>query len=205
MIKKILYGIVNTISVLVILLAVVVLCVVLMTKPGKTPGIAGYMALRITTGSMEPTLPVDTMIIVKKAEASDIKVNDIISFYSSDPSLDGAVNTHRVVDIIHNGNGSISFVTKGDGNNVADNYDAKDEFLLGRVVASSLTFGKAVRLASNPLIFIPIIIIPLAILLFTNLFKTVKYAKKIAKEEEEAAVREIVEELNRRKKEDTKK
>ena len=73
------------------------------------------------------------------------------------------------------------------------------------VVASSLTFGKAVRLASNPLIFIPIIIIPLAILLFTNLFKTVKYAKKIAKEEEEAAVREIVEELNRRKKEDTKK
>lgn len=73
------------------------------------------------------------------------------------------------------------------------------------VVASSLTFGKAVRLASNPLIFIPIIIIPLAILLFTNLFKTVKYAKKIAKEEEEAAMREIVEELNRRKKEDTKK
>lgn len=61
------------------------------------------------------------------------------------------------------------------------------------------------RLASNPLIFIPIIIIPLAILLFANLFKTVKYAKKIAKEEEEATVREIVEELNRRKKEDTKK
>lgn len=55
------------------------------------------------------------------------------------------------------------------------------------------------------MIFIPIIIIPLAILLFTNLFKTVKYAKKIEKEEEEAAVREIVEELNRRKKEDTKK
>ena len=199
MIKKIVYGIINTISVLVILMAVIVLCVVLFTKPDSVPSIGGYMALRITTGSMEPTYPIDTMIVVKKTQPSDIKVNDIISFYSSDPSLDGAVNTHRVVEIKHDDNDSISFVTKGDANNVVDSYDAEDRYLLGKVVGSSLICGKAVRLASNPLIFIPVIIIPLAVMLIKNIYRTVSYAKKIAKEEEEAAVKELVEQLNKRK------
>lgn len=197
--KKVFYGIINILSVLVILIAVIVLCVVLLTKPGHVPSIGGYMALRITTGSMEPTYPIDTMIVVKKTQASDIKVNDIISFYSSDPLLDGAVNTHRVVDIIQGDNDSISFVTKGDANNVVDSYDAEDRYLLGRVVGSSLICGKAVRLASNPLIFIPVIIIPLALMLFKNIIRTVSYAKKIAKEEEEAAVKELIEQLNERK------
>ena len=78
--KKVFYGIINTLSVLVILIAVIVLCVVLLTKPGHVPSIGGYMALRITTGSMEPTYPIDTMIVVKKTQASDIKVNDINYF-----------------------------------------------------------------------------------------------------------------------------
>ncbi|MEI3222261.1 MAG: hypothetical protein V8S01_09650 [Dorea sp.] len=48
---------------------------------------------------MEPTYGVDTMILVKKTDPSEIKEGDVISFYSSDPTLDGAVNTHRVVSI----------------------------------------------------------------------------------------------------------
>ena len=52
-IKKAFFALVNLISVLVIALAVVVLIIVLLTKPGEAPNIAGYSALRITTGSME--------------------------------------------------------------------------------------------------------------------------------------------------------
>lgn len=36
---------------------------------------------------------------VKQTDPSAIKENDVISFYSSDPALSGAVNTHRVVSI----------------------------------------------------------------------------------------------------------
>ena len=59
---------------------------------------------------------------------------------------------------------------------------------------------------SNPLIFVPIILVPLAIILITNLVKTVSYARKIAKDEEEAAVKEAIQyirEKNLREKGDT--
>ena len=55
MIRKIICGVINTISVLVIAAAIVILCMVLFTEPGKPPNIFGFTMLRITTGSMEPT------------------------------------------------------------------------------------------------------------------------------------------------------
>ena len=66
MIQKIILHLVNLVSVITIAAAVVVLCIVLLTRPGEAPSIAGYTLFRITTGSMEPTYPVDTLILVKK-------------------------------------------------------------------------------------------------------------------------------------------
>ena len=119
--------------------------------------------------------------IVKQTAPASIHENDVISFYSSDPALSGAVNTHRVVSIERDGN-NYRYITKGDANNVVDRVD----------VWSSLILGKIVRLVSNPLIFVPIILVPLAIILIANLVKTVSYARKIAKDEEEAAVKEAI-------------
>ena len=198
-IKKIIYGIVNLFSVLIIAAAVFVLCTVVFTKSGDAPTVFGYTALRVTTGSMKPTYDVDAMIIVKKVDPQEIKENDVMSFYSQDPSLDGAVNTHRVVSIKEE-NGKRSFVTKGDNNNVVDAYDVESQYLIGRVVASSKIIGKISRLVANPLIFIPIILIPLAVILISNLLGTIHMAKRIAREEEEAAVREAVRQLKEQKK-----
>ena len=200
MIKKTFLALINFLSLVIIAAAIAVLCMVVFTPSGKTPNIAGYSFLRITTGSMEPTYGVDTMIVVKKTEPSEIKVGDVISFYSSDPALDGAVNTHRVVAVENEGEGCL-YKTKGDANNVADAYEVPSEYLLGKVIWSSLILGKLSRLAANPLIFIPVILVPLSVILLGNLIHTVKLAKKISKEEEEAAVREAVEELRRRKQE----
>ena len=123
----------------------------------------------------------------------------MISFYSQDPALDSAVNTHRVVEIRQENN-TIVFVTKGDNNNVVDSYDVPGEYLIGKVVASSNKLGKFSRLVANPLIFIPIILIPLIIILFSNLFETYRMAKQIAKEEEEAAVEEAIRKIKARQK-----
>ena len=198
MLKKIIYGIVNFISVVIIAAAVVVLIMVLLTKPGKPPSIGGFTLLRITTGSMAPTYDVDTMILVQETDPSQIKEGDVISFYSSDPMLDGAVNTHRVVRIEKDG-GQYVYTTKGDGNNVEDPYDVKSEYLVGKVIWSSVILGKISRLVSNPLIFIPVILVPLAVILLSNFFQTISLARKIAKEEEEAAIREAVEQLRKKK------
>lgn len=198
MLKKIIYGIVNFISVVIIAAAIVVLIMVLLTKPGKPPSIGGFTLLRITTGSMVPTYDVDTMILVQETDPSQIREGDVISFYSSDPMLDGAVNTHRVVRIEKDG-GQYVYTTKGDGNNVEDPYDVKSEYLVGKVIWSSVILGKISRLVSNPLIFIPVILVPLAVILLSNFFQTISLARKIAKEEEEAAIREAVEQFRKMK------
>ena len=59
--------------------------------------------------------------------------------------------------------------------------------------------GKLSRLAANPLIFIPMILVPLALILIRNVVSTVSVAGKIAKEEEEEAVREAIREIREKK------
>ena len=198
MVKKVIFALINFLSIAIIAAAVVVLCIVLMTKPGKAPSVLGYTVLRVTTGSMAPTYEVDTLIVVKKTDPAEIREGDVISFYSSDPMLDGAVNTHRVVRIEKDG-GQYVYTTKGDGNNVEDPYDVKSEYLVGKVIWSSVILGKISRLVSNPLIFIPVILVPLAVILLSNFFQTISLARKIAKEEEEAAIREAVEQFRKKK------
>ena len=66
MIKKILFVIINILSVLIIVAAVFVLCTVIFTRSGDVPSVFGYTALRVTTGSMAPTYDIDTLILVKK-------------------------------------------------------------------------------------------------------------------------------------------
>ena len=198
MIQKIILHLVNLVSVITIAAAVVVLCIVLLTRPGEAPSIAGYTLFSITTGSMEPTYPVDTLILVKKTDPSRIQTGDVISFYSSDPALDGAVNTHRVTGVRTDGT-HWSYKTKGDANNVEDAYGTSETALIGKVTGSSLLLGKLARLIVNPLLFIPVILIPLAAMLVGNTIKTVKLAKQIAEDEEKKAIEEALQEIRKEK------
>ena len=198
MIQKIILHLVNLVSVITIAAAVVVLCIVLLTRPGEAPSIAGYTLFRITTGSMEPTYPVDTLILVKKTDPSQIQKGDVISFYSSDPALGGAVNTHRVTGVQTDGT-HWSYKTKGDANNVEDTYGTGETELIGKVTGSSLFLGKLARLIVNPLLFIPVILIPLAVMLVGKTIKTVKLAKQIAEDEEKRAIEEALQEIRQEK------
>lgn len=198
MIKKFFLTLINILSVMIIAAAVAVLCLVVFTKQGETPSIGGYTVFRITTGSMRPAYDTDTLILVKKTDPAEIKVGDVISFYSADPALDGAVNTHRVIAVEQDGT-EWKYTTQGDANNVPDQYGTDSNALIGKVVASSLTLGKLARLVSNPLVFIPVILIPLAVILISNMVRTIRLAGKIARDEEEAAVREAIREIQEKR------
>ena len=201
--KKVWLTLVNIISIGIIMGAIFILFLVIMTAPGKVPQIGGYTVLRVVTGSMAPTLGTDTLIVVRKTEPAEVKEGDIISFYSSDPALEGAVNTHRVLSIREE-DGIYYYTTKGDANNVADSYEASSVYLIGTVCFSSYVMGKLARLLANPLIFIPVILIPLAVILICDIARTVKIARRIAKEEEEEAVREAIRQIRENKKKEKK-
>lgn len=196
MLKKALYYLVNTISALVIAAALFVLLSVVMTRQNETPNVLGYSAFRVVTGSMEPDIAQGELIVVKRVSGDEIAVGDVITFYSQDPQLQGAVNTHRVTDIRREG-GTLLFITKGDANQTEDQFPVREADLIGKVAFSSKLLGTLSRLAANPLVFVPLILIPLLVMLLSNMVKTIRLAKEAVRAEEKEAVAEALRQIQR--------
>ena len=184
----------NAAAIALILVSVFVLLSVVLTPAGQVPQVLGYSVFRVMTGSMEPEIREDSLLVVKKTPPEDIVPGDVISFFSPDPMLEGAVNTHRVVRI-EKENGRTQFITKGDANVIEDTYPVDASALVGKAVFKSYWLGKTVSLLANPLVFGIIILLPLVIILVMNLCRAVRIAADIAKKEEEEAVRKALEEI----------
>ncbi len=190
--------VVNVAAAVVIAVALVVLLRVVFTPAGEVPSIAGYSFMRTLTGSMEPTIPVHSLVVVQQTDPSDLAVGDIITFKSTNQALEGSLNTHRITQI-DDANGQLAFHTKGDANTVEDTELVASGNVVGRVVFVSAWVGVAASLLSNPLLFFPLIVLPLAVLLAIEISKMVKSTQEVAQAEEEAALRAAVEQARRRK------
>lgn len=198
MAKKVFLQIINILSVVIIALALFVLLSVVLTRRGDTPNVLGFSAFRVVSGSMRPELQEDDLIVIKRVAPDKIAVGDIISFYSPDPELRGAVNTHRVTAVTEEG-GQYVFTTKGDANVIEDKYGVRGDEVLGKVVLVSTLLGKLSRLAANPLVFIPLILVPLLAILLTNLVRTVRLAKEAAQEEERRELAALAERMKKQR------
>ena len=192
--KRWIFQVFNAAAIALILVSVFVLLSVVLTPAGQVPQVLGYSVFRVMTGSMEPEIREDSLLVVEKTPPEDIEPGDVISFFSPDPMLEGAVNTHRVVRI-EKENGRIQFITKGDANVIEDTYPVDASALVGRAVFKSYGLGRVVSLLANPLVFGIIILLPLLIILLMNLYRAVRIAADMAKKEEEEAVRKALEEI----------
>jgi len=81
------------------------------------PAVTGSTPMTILTGSMQPTYPPGTLIIVKPIETADIRIGDPITYQIESGKPD--VVTHRVISIATT-DGETTFTTKGDNNSAAD-------------------------------------------------------------------------------------
>lgn len=198
--KKLISNVVNVLSIAIILLALFILASVVMTRSGDVPQVGGYSVLRVLTGSMEPDIPTDSVILVRIADGDQVQVGDVISFYSADPAIRGSVNTHRVIGIEAE-NGTRIFRTQGDANLVPDQYPVDDANLIGIVVGSSYAVGRIIRLLSNPLVFFPLVLIPLLVMVILNVVSAIRSAGEIMRQEESEAIREALEEAKRKRQE----
>lgn len=82
------------------------------------PRIGGGTPYTILTGSMRPSMPPGTLVVVRPVPATTIRVGDVVTYQlvSGDPT----VVTHRVVSIGIDGKGERHFTMQGDANNTAD-------------------------------------------------------------------------------------
>ncbi len=115
------------------ILIVIALCSLLVL-----PGIFGYYMYHVLSGSMEPQMPVGSLIYVHKEAPEEIGEQDIIAFFSS--LEDSGIITHRV---IKNNIASGTFITKGDANEKEDTMPVPYDNFIGRVVLIIPYVGKA--------------------------------------------------------------
>ena len=113
-------------AVMIVLVAALAFLIV-SNMQGRITFIAGKTVVWVRTESMEPVIPARSYILVEKADPAKLAVGDVILFYSDDPSLNGALNTHRIIEIDEAG----EFVTRGDHNVKEDDYTAKPDKVVG--------------------------------------------------------------------------
>ena len=99
--------------------------------PLTVPRAMGYELYTVITGSMEPNVPVGSLVFVKDVDPVEVQEKDVIAFYGGKDS--NAIITHRVVE---NRVFMGDFITKGDANSDNDMNPVEYEELIGRVELS---------------------------------------------------------------------
>lgn len=120
-------------NIALVIAVIICLTVVVQVTTNGYVQIGGFSLFRIITGSMEPELPVGSLIICQDTPISQIETNDIVCFRSKNPQILGQIVTHRVVNITVSGDGAVLLETKGDANLSADAEYVTQDNLIGKV------------------------------------------------------------------------
>lgn len=135
------------------------------------PRLAGIKTYVVVSGSMEPSIPVWSIVYSKEVDPAMLEPGDVIVFYSSEAASEssgssGAVPiTHRVVENLR---GSSEIITKGDANENADLSPAAYANVEGRVVLHIPAVGRLAALLSSAAGKIAIVLMILAGYLLTE-------------------------------------
>ncbi len=106
----------------------------------------------IISGSMEPTIAVNSVILLENIDYSELELGDIIMFNT----LEYGLVAHRIVEEVDSG-----FITKGDNNEERDNWVVTEGVYKGKVteiynlIAPIITFlfGDLTNIVMSKIIF----------------------------------------------------
>ncbi len=185
-------------GIIVSLIAYIIIKVIIGLVTNTPPCIFNHYFMVVATNSMEGTINVGEMVIVRKVDFSSINVDDIISFYCIDKSqaIYGEVITHRVIGIDATVNG---LITKGDNNLIQDTYMVYESNFVGKVVSINPFIGKVFSFfkSSNITIFLIIFVVLFAIV-GMEMKNILILREKMKKEKEiEKAKEEILKEIKK--------
>jgi len=163
-----------------ILLIAAVIAAVL---PLVVPRFLGYECYHIESDSMEPEIPVGSIIYVyvKDASAQDIRSGDVIAFYREDTVIAHRVRENRIVEG--------EFITKGDANPVDDAAAVPYADFIGRVGYHLPVLGRVLGIAMTGIGKVYLLLIAACGVLLNILASRIRYsrAQKQKKAERDAA------------------
>lgn len=151
--KKILCYILFLVIVLPFLIFNLTLIIKSKLYPDKIADFMGYKPFIVMSGSMETTINIGDLVIVKKVNSSSIHIGDIIAFKNGN-----IVISHRVKEVI-NDSETYKFKTKGDNNNVTDDFIVNSDAIEGIFVNKIPGLGSILLFLGKPIGLLMVILV----------------------------------------------
>ena len=118
------------------------LLVIAVSLPLALPRFLGYEAYHVETGSMEPAIPVGSLVYVDPVSPETLEPGDVVAFRSGE-----TVITHRVVENHYFYN---ELITKGDANAKEDINPVRYDEVVGRVTVHFPVLGRFLSVYTLP-------------------------------------------------------
>ena len=150
-----------------LLLIALVVPFVIYAAPWVIGADASYVVL---TASMTPAISPGDVVIVAEQSPETISEGDIITFNRGDENVP---TTHRVIGVAETANGP-EFETKGDANEDPDASTVSQDQLIGSVILTIPLIGYVTQFASSTIGFILLVVVPLGLLLATEIYSIVQ-------------------------------
>jgi signal peptidase len=154
----------------IILIAIAIIAIVFLVfyRPVSLWGDTRYEP--VYTGSMEPAIPVGSVVVIKPVDPETLKTGDVICFKLSEPTT---TVTHRLFNITNEG-----FITKGDANEDPDQWTVKKENVIGKVILTIPFIGYIGYFVRTPIGFILLIILPASLIIILEIRNIIKELRK---------------------------
>lgn len=204
-------------SVLQTLLIVFLVAIALFSFGSRVPFLAqhGLTFYSVISGSMEPSIPVGSLIYAGKYKLEELKKDDIITF-TVENATDSKpiIVTHRIVNVTKNERAEqlpesqekkiieYSFTTKGDANKDADATPVMPGAILGLYKWHLPYLGRVSMFAQTPVGFGLVVLLPAAILIVWEITSLVLHFKQEYQRKSEAEISKLKEELLKRREAD---
>lgn len=168
------------IEIISIILIYNIILIIISSINGKDFNILGYKAYIINTNSMEPTIKVGDIVIIKKNKPEMLNQGDVITF-----TQNGEVITHRITKIEESENNT-RYITKGDNNNTEDSFNVTYQDIIGEEVLIIPYLGKIMEKLDSKIILLIVILI---ILIYA--FIKIQKNEKLENRREKKKIEEI--------------
>ena len=154
-------------TITLIVIAIIAIVFLVFYRPVSLWGDTRYEP--VYTGSMEPAIPVGSVVVLKPVDTETLKTGDIICFKLSEPTS----ITHRIINITNEG-----FTTKGDANEDPDQWTVKKENIIGKLVFTIPYIGYIDYFVRTPTGLILLIVLPAILIIIIEIRNIIKELKK---------------------------
>lgn len=193
--NKVFKVILNVMLGIIIVIAAIITIVSLNTKEKGVANINGYIPFSIQSSSMEKAIHKGDLIITKKYNSEELKVGDVISFFSLEQNIK-IIKTHRIIEIVKDG-GMTSYVTKGDNNELPDAVKVAPGDVVARYDGKKIEkVGYVLDFFKSKYGFLFCIILPIFIFFIYQLYTFIELVVEVKKEQAIKEIKEVTKKHN---------